>query len=544
MPDFSVADVWRALTAHDPDALAIVFGDKRLTRSDIDRRTDGFARSLVRRGLGCHRERSEREPWQSGQDHVGLYLRNGHEYLEAMLGCFKARVAPFNVNYRYVDEELHYLLDDAEATALVFHSAFAPTVADVRSRLPRLQTLFQVADISGNPLLPGAVWYEDALRNDEAVELPIPSADDLYILYTGGTTGMPKGVLWRQADALMECFGGSRSALSLDDVAANANSPSRAAVIPPFMHGAAHWVALSCLHRGGTVFIPPASNHFDAAAVWDLIEREHITFMLIVGDAFGRPLLDELQARPRDVSSLSVLLSGGAPLSAGIKRQFLHHLPQLMIIDGMGASEVGGQMQHISTGGGASTGSFPSASSTAVLSDDRTRVLAPGESEIGWLAKRGPRLALGYLGDEAKTHATYPVIAGERFGVPGDRARVTIDNVVELYGRESTTINSGGEKVFAEEVEAALKAHPAVYDCVVTSRPSARWGHEVVAVVQVRVVNTAHADAGANDESLLAEAATHIARFKLPKAFIYVDVIHRSAAGKADYRWAHRIANP
>ncbi len=538
MPDFSVAEVWRALAAHDPERLAVVFGEKRLTRADIGQRTDGFARALVARGLGCHRERSELRPWQSGQDHLAIYLHNGNEYLEAMLGAFKARVAPFNVNYRYVAEELQYLLSDSDATALIFHSAFAPLVEEVRQSLPHLQTLFQVADSSANGLVPNAVWYEDALRDVVPVELPIPSVDDLYILYTGGTTGMPKGVLWRQADALMECFGGSRSAQSIDEVVENADSPSRAAVIPPFMHGAAHWVALSCLHRGGTAFIPDVTEHFDAAAIWDLIERERITFVLIVGDAFGRPLLDELPRQPRDLSSLSVVLSGGATLSAAIKRQFLVHLPQIMIIDGMGASEVGGQMQHISTGGASSTGSFPPASSTAVLSDDRSRILAAGDPEVGWLAKRGPRLALGYLGDEAKTSATYPIINGERFGVPGDRARVTIDNVVELYGRESATINSGGEKIYAEEVEAALKAHPDVYDCVVTSRPSARWGNEVVAIVQHRL------GAETNDASLLAEAVRHVARFKLPKAFVYVKVIRRSAAGKADYRWAKSIANP
>ena len=537
MPDFSVAEVWRALSAHDPDALAIVFGDRRLTRAEVDRRSDGFARALVARGLGCHRDRSLLRTWESGQDHLGIYLHNSNEYLEAMLGSFKARVAPFNVNYRYVAEELQYLLDDSQASGLVFHSEFAPMVAEVGSKFPRLQALFQVADGSANPLLDGAVWFEDALHEAASTPVPAPCVDDLYILYTGGTTGRPKGVLWRQADALMECFGGSRSAQNLHEVVANANSPSRAAIIPPFMHGAAHWVALSCLHRGGTVFIHDNPQRFEPAAVWDLIERERITFLLIVGDAFGRPLADELRHGSRDLSSLSVILSGGAALSAGVKRQFLAHLPQLMIIDGMGASEVGGQLQHISTGGACSTGSFPPASSTVVLSDDRTRLLRAGDPEIGWLAKRGPRLALGYLGDEARTHATYPIIDGERFGVPGDRARVRHDSVIELFGRESATINSGGEKIYAEEVEAALKAHHSVYDCVVTSRSSARWGQEVVAIV--RLCDGAKAD----NESLLAEAAMHIARFKLPKSFVYVGAIRRSAAGKADYRWAKQVAN-
>jgi 3-oxocholest-4-en-26-oate---CoA ligase len=534
--EFAVPDVWDALVTHDPDRPALVFRDRSFTRAQLWDRSLRLGNVLVARGLGAHRDRAGLQPWESGQDHLALYLHNGNEYLEGMLGAFAARVAPCNVNYRYVADELRYVLADADARAIIYHSAFAPILAEVRDELPSLTEFFQVADPSGNDLLPGAVWYEDALAA-ASPEAPRSksSPDDLYILYTGGTTGRPKGVLWRQGDAFPECFGGSRTGASMAEVVAHDKHRSRALITPPFMHGAGHWVALSCLHRGGTVFIPDIPNRMDPAEMWDTVERERITFLLIVGDAFARPLLDELASRRRDLACLSVILSGGAALSVGLKNAFLQHLPQLIIIDGMGSSEVGGQLQQVSTDGTVVTGEFPLQESAAVLSADFTRVLAPGDPEIGWLGKKGPRLALGYLGDPIRTHQTYPVVDGVRYGVPGDRARLRADNVVEVHGRESATINSGGEKIFAEEVEAAIKTHPAVYDCLVTGRPSERWGNEVVAVVRVRsgfVVDAA---------ALREQAARSLARFKLPKAYVFVDDIARSPAGKADYRWAKAL---
>jgi len=256
---------------------------------------------------------------------------------------------------------------------------------------------------------------------------------------------------------------------------------------------------------------------------------------LIVGDAFARPLLDGLKDNTRDLSSLLSILSGGAALSAHLKKEFLEHLPWIMMVDGLGSSEAGGQLSQVSAGGTASTGTFPLAPQNHILSEDMTRVLEPGHEELGWLAKSG-RLALGYLNDAAKTQKTYPVVDGVRYVVPGDRARVTADLIIELHGRDSVTINSGGEKIFAEEVEAAVKAHPSVYDCVVTGRPSERWGNEVVAIVRLK------AGATQDEAGLLAEAENHIARYKLPKAFVFVSEILRSPAGKADYRWAKQIA--
>ena len=534
--EFNVGEVHEAIAAARPDELCLVFRDRRLTWSDVTERTRRLANFFVDQGLGCHTEREHLQGWESGQDHLAIYLHNGNEYLESMLGAFKARVAPLNVNYRYVAEELRYLLQDSQATSVVVHSQFAPTLAEVMADVPSLRVVLQVPDHSGHALLPGAVWYEDALARSSAAEPPVEaSGDDLYILYTGGTTGMPKGVLWRSADALFECFGLPKTVTTLDEVVAEASGGLRALVAPPFMHGAGHWVSFGTWNKGGSVFVQSITDRLDAADIWGIIESERLNFLLIVGDAFGRPLLDELDRNSYDLASLTVMLSGGAPLSANLKEEFLRHLPTLMIVDGLGSSEAGGQLSQVSVGTSATTGSFPLSPGNHVLSEDLDRVLPPGHDGLGWLAKSG-RLALGYLGDPAKTSNTYPVVEGVRYAVPGDRAKLREHGVLELRGRDSVTINSGGEKIFAEEVEAAIKAHRAVYDCVVAGRPSERWGNEVVAVVRVREGHHP------TDADLLAEAERHVARYKLPKHFVFVDEIVRSPSGKADYRWAKSVA--
>ena len=532
----SVAELHEAIAALQPDKECLIFRDRRLTWADVTERTRRLANYLIAQNLGCHTEREHLLGHESGQDHLAIYLHNGNEYLETMLGCFKARVAPFNVNYRYVAEELTYLLNDSQATAIVVHSQFAPILQEVLPNLSRLRVIIQVRDASANELLPGAVWYEDALEQSLATKPDVVwNGDDLYILYTGGTTGMPKGVLWRNADALTECFGGSKTAVSVEDFLAEATTGLRAIASPPFMHGAGHWVSFRIWNGGGTVIVQSTPERLDPHDIWSLIEREKVNFLLIVGDAFARPLLDGLASQSYDLSSLLSILSGGAPLSAHLKIEFHTHLPSVIVIDGLGSSEAGGQLAQVTAGGTATTGTFSLQEQNHILSENLDRVLEPGHAELGWLAKSG-RLALGYFGDPVKTARTYPVIDGVRYAVPGDRAKVTADLMVELHGRDSVTINSGGEKIFAEEVEAAIKGHPSVYDCVVAGRPSDRWGNEVVAVVRIRQGHTPDA------ESLLSHAAEHIARYKLPKAFVFVNEISRSPSGKADYRWAKQIA--
>ena len=546
--EHNLAEVHEAVAAAVPDRECIVWRDRRLTYAQVAERTRRLASHLASAGLGAHRDRAGLAGHESGQDHLGCYLHNGNEYLEAILAAFKARVAPFNVNYRYVAEELRYLLRDARARALVFHSCFAERVAEVRDDLPDLQVLLQVDDGSAAPLLPGATWYEDAIAaGDPSGPDASPSPDDLYILYTGGTTGMPKGVLWRQADIYVGAMGGRNLGTgaewgSLEEIVEAArNGGAKVLPAPPFMHGAGHWVSFNALTGGNTIVIQDDTVAFDPDDVLRTIGREGANMLLIVGDAFGRPLVDQLEAaaaqgKPYDVSSLLLVASGGAPLNSTLKDRILAQLPTVMVMDAVGASETGAQMSHVSAAGQqASTGTFTPGPGAAIVSEDLTEVLAPGHEEVGWLAQEG-RVPLGYLGDADKTARTFPVIDGTRYSVPGDRARLTAEGLIELYGRDSVTINSGGEKIFAEEVEQALAHHPDVYDVVVAGRPSERWGQEVVAIVQLR-------EGVAPDEAALrAEAERHIARYKLPKAFRFVDHIQRSPSGKADYRWAKEQA--
>jgi 3-oxocholest-4-en-26-oate---CoA ligase len=539
---FNLAEINEAIAAAIPERECIIFRERRLTWRDFNLRTRRLANFLVSRGLGCHQERMGLQNFESGQDHLGLYLHNGNEYLEGMVGAYKARVAPFNINYRYVENELVYLLNDADCHALIYHARFAPTLEKIRAELPHLKVLLQVTDESSNALLPGAIDYEDALRQSSdarpALEWP---GDDLYILYTGGTTGMPKGVLWRQEDIFFGALGGQplgqASHPSIESVVAAARTGSlRALPAPPFMHGAAHWMAFNTLHQGSTVIIQYHPSHMDPDDIWSTMEREQVGFLTIVGDAFGRPLLDQLERKTYDLSNFRVLLSGGAILTPALKQAFLDKIPHLMIIDGFGASETGGQGSHVTMAGTkASTGTFRMNEDTTVLKEDLSGPLTPGAPESGWLARRG-HVPLGYFKDAEKTARTFPVINGVRYAVPGDHAKLAADGSIVVLGRGSVSINSGGEKIYPEEVEQALKHHPSVYDAVVVGTPSERFGQQVTAVVQAR------AGEAPAEKELIEFCAHHLARYKLPKVVIYVDEMVRSPAGKADYRWAAKLA--
>ncbi|GJJ18105.1 acyl-CoA synthetase [Mycolicibacterium mageritense] len=541
---FDLSTVFSTVAKAVGDQTFLVWRDRRLSYAEFDSRVDGFARYLVAAGLGVHTERAALAGHESGQDHLGIYLRNGNEYLESMIGSYRARVAPFNVSYRYVEEELLYLLTDSNATALIYNAEFAPRVAAIRDRLPNLRVLVQVADESGNALLPGAVDYEATLATPEPpAGMPTPSGDDLYILYTGGTTGMPKGVLWRQHDIFLSSMGGrpfgSDSFIaSYDELAERARTAGGGLsmlMIPPFMHGAAQWAAYNAITMGGKLVIPDDVVRLRPADALRLAERERVLSIPVVGDAIARPLLDEIEKGGYDLPSLVTISNGGAPLSPTVRQRILTALPHLMLLDAVGASESGAQMSTYATAGTETqAATFNPQSDTGVVSEDLSRVLGPGEGG-GWLARRD-LIPLGYLGDEAKTARTFPTIGGVRWSVPGDRANVLADGRIQLLGRDSVTINSGGEKIFVEEVERAVAAHPAVYDVVVVGRPSERWGSEVVAVVQF-------ADgASATDDELAQVCETSIARYKIPKAFIRSPQIVRSPAGKADYRWAKDIA--
>jgi 3-oxocholest-4-en-26-oate---CoA ligase len=544
---FTVPAVAQAVAAAIGDRELLIQGERRFSYAQTVERSNRLAAYLRSRGLGCHTERSALDGHEAGQDLLGLYAYNGNEFVETLLGAFQARVAPFNVNYRYVKSELQYLLADSGATALLYHAAFAPRVAEVLPDLPQLRVLIQIADDSGNDLLYGAVDYEKVIASGSPAAAPAQhSPDDLYVLYTGGTTGMPKGVLWRQHDIFMTSFGGRNLMTgepfgSVDEIVANvvAGPGAKLMILPPLIHGAAQWSVMTAITTGQTIVFPSVVDHLDAEDVVRTIERERVSVVTVVGDAMARPLLAAIESGIKngtaDVSSLAVIANGGALLTPYVKQRLIETLPNAVVVDGVGSSETGAQMHHLSTSGAVSTGTFNAGPDTFVASEDLTSILPPGHDGIGWLAQRG-YVPLGYKGDAAKTAATFPVIDGVRYAIPGDRARHRADGSVELLGRDSVTINSGGEKIFAEEVETAIASHPAVADVVVAGRPSERWGQEVVAVVSLAE------GASATGDELVAHAAQSLARYKLPKAIVFRPAVERSPSGKADYRWAREQA--
>ncbi|MCX8071481.1 MAG: acyl-CoA synthetase [Candidatus Binatia bacterium] len=539
---FTLPEIHDGIAARVPDREAIVTAERRLLWSEFTRRSRQLAWVFHQAGLGCHRPRAELAPWESGQDHVGIYLYNCPEYLETMAAAFRARVAPFNVNYRYVDQELLHLFRDAHARAIVYHAAFAPRLARLLPHLPEVRLLLQVNDGSGEPLLPGARDYEDALEAAPDDPLPLqPHPDDLYIVYTGGTTGAPKGVLWRQEDIFFAALGGripgGTPVTSLEELFERVpyGAFMRMLPAPPFMHGAGHWTAFMILHQGGTVVLPKEVRHLDPDDIWQTVEREQVFSLSIVGDAFAIPLLDQLQRKDYNLSSLRVIGSGGALLSPSVKAALLERLPDVTVVDGFGSSETGAQGAAAAASASDVGARFRMDPDTVLLDELRQRVLQPNEREVGWIARRG-YVPLGYLGDREKTERTFVTIEGVRYAVPGDRARYEEDGSIVVLGRDSVCINTGGEKVYAEEVEQVLKRHPSVYDVVVVGTPSERWGQQVTAVVGLRPGMQATA------EELREFAAKDLARYKLPRAVVFVETVVRSPTGKPDYRWAREVA--
>jgi acyl-CoA synthetase (AMP-forming)/AMP-acid ligase II len=525
--EFNLADLWERVVDEIPDHEALVCGDRRLTYAEADSRATRLAHHLAASGIGAG-------------DHVALYLYNGTEYLEGMLAAFKLRAVPINVNYRYGEDELRYLLDDADARAVVYHREFAPVLEAIRADLSSLHAFVEVDDESGERSLDGATPYEAALAAaSDSRDFAARSADDLYILYTGGTTGMPKGVMWRAEDIFFGAFGGGNLGdapiTAPEQVVDSLDLHRRGLPACPFMHGTAHWMAFGTLYSGGTVVISP-QRHFDPEHLWRLMEAERVTFLVIVGDAFARPLVETYVRLdpPVDATPLTVVLSGGAVLSPSVKAAWVDRLPGTLLIDGFGASETGGQGQSVSAAGGPieTVARFSVNDETTVLGED-LRPVAPGV--VGKLARRG-HVPLGYYKDRRKTADTFPVVDGIRWSVPGDHARIEDDGTITVLGRGSVSINTGGEKVYPEEVEAALKSHGTVFDAVVVGVPDERWGERVAAVVQPRPGTPPVLD------DLAEHVRAQLASYKVPRELVVVDEIVRSPSGKPDYRWARATA--
>ncbi len=538
MSRWNFADVWEAVAEVHPDAPALTQGATCRTWRQLDERANGVAAALLAAGLGR-------------QAKVAQYLYNGPEYLESLFATFKAGLVPVNTNYRYTASELVYLWANADVEAVVFHGSFAGHADQARGELPRLRTWLWVDDGAG-PCPPWAVPYEEtagAARPDDAGAVHPPwgrGPDDLLLVYTGGTTGMPKGVMWRQDDlfGVLNRTGELRYRGDGDPAEVRAtlsapppHPPARLLPGPPLMHGTGLFTAMSVLNSAGSV-VMLESRHLDIEALLDTIEAERVTELSIVGDAFARPILAALDAEPQrwDISSLWLIISSGVMWSAEVKAGLLRHQPRLLMVDSLGSSEAVGMARSQSKlGETVSTAGFRLGPDTKVFAEDGSEVV-PGSGVQGVVALRG-RGPIGYYKDPEKSAATFRVFDGERWTVPGDFATVDADGSVRLLGRGSACINTGGEKVFPEEVEEVLKRHPDIVDAVVVGVPDDRFGETVNAVIEYRP--EAGPPAGADVIDWVRE---RLAAYKAPRHVLPVATIGRAPNGKVDYRRLRQYA--
>jgi 3-oxocholest-4-en-26-oate---CoA ligase len=524
VPGWTYADVWDHIAGLVPDAPALVHGDTRRTWREFSNRAEGVAATLLGAGLGH-------------QDAVAHYLYNGNEYLESFYACLKAGFMPVNTNYRYVEDELAYLWDNADVAAVVFHGTFTERVDAVRARVPRVRVWVWVDDGSG-PCPEWAVPYEDAARAVHAGDAPWRrSGDDLILIYTGGTTGMPKGVMWRQDD-LYNSHSQSiwKDPIEPDLAVVTERLQRRLGPIAlpacPLMHGTGLFVAMQQLSQGGCI-VTMTTRRFEVEPLLDTLTRERVNVAAIVGDVYAKPMLRSLDAEPErwDLSNLKVLVSSGAMWSAEVKGGLLKHQPRFVLIDTFASSEAAGMGQSVTRGDDhLETARFQVGPNTRVI-DDQGRDVEPGSGVSGLVAVGGFQ-PLGYYKDEKKTAATFRTIDGKRYVVPGDHATVEVDGTLTFLGRGTTCINTGGEKVYPEEVEEALKRHPAVRDAVVVGVPDERFGEAVVAVVEGDV----------DAEELIDLARRYLAAYKTPKQIVPVDSIGRAPNGKVDHRRLREVA--
>lgn len=527
--EFAFATVWEAIADAVPDRPALVQGEQRISWADYEGRSARLAGALAEAGLGPDSK-------------VALYLYNSPEYGEASFAAFKSRGVPVNVNYRYLADELAYLIDNSDAEAVVFHSSLGERVEAARKGNTRVRLWIEVDD--GGPHLDGVERYEDVVASTTPAPRVIRSDDDHYILYTGGTTGMPKGVVYRQGplvQSLLAQMARMAGASPVADVAGAARLAVRLAdegrglvVLPacPLMHGTGAWAGLYGPHLLGGTTVLSTRRSLDAAELFGAAERERVTALVIVGEPFARPMIrvldDEVAVgRTRDLSALKLIISSGAMLSSEAKEQLCHHIPHVTVVDSVGSSE-GAMGQSLTRKGAVSqTARFRLNSTTRVLTEDGHEV-TPGSNEVGLVAIGGQNVPLGYYKDEAKSAATFREINGVRYVIPGDWARVADDGSIVLLGRGSSCITTGGEKVFPEEVEEALKTHPLVDDCLVLGIDDDRLGQAPAALVATIPGATVTV------EDIMGHARGKLASFKVPRHVVLTQV-PRTPAGKPDY---------
>ncbi len=535
---YNIADLFEHTVDAVPERAALITDTGvRRTFAELDARANRFGHYLAERGVAAG-------------DHVAIYAMNSEAWLLAMLGSLKIRAVPINVNFRYVESELAYLLDNSDSVACLFDADFATRLAAVAKQLPKLTTNIHVGeptdDSSAAALAElGSVEVEEALEGvSEARDFPERSPDDQFIIYTGGTTGMPKGVMWRSEDIYF-ALGQGIDALTGERVANEYSKAEQAAaggalvfcVIPPLMHGAGQIATLSQWFIGSTIVL---LTRFDAESVWDAVNEFGINSTIITGDAIGRPLIEALEANPGrwDTSSLVSVSSSAALFSQSVKDRFLEAFPNLIITDSIGSTESGFNGITYAAKGDKGEGGGPTvdAGPDVVILDDDLNLIPQGDTRRGKIG-RGGNIPLGYYNDEKKTAETFVIAAnGNRYVIAGDLAHWTEDGRMVMLGRGSVSINTGGEKVFPEEVEQALKAHDAVFDCTVVGVPDPRWGQRVAAVIQFRE------GSDATIEELGDHCRTQIAGYKIPRELHKVDEITRSPSGKPDYRWAKELA--
>ncbi len=531
--EFNLADLFEAAVDAYPEREYLVADGKRRTYAEMEARANQLAHYLAAHGIGPG-------------DHVGIYSYNSVEWVETAWAVFKLRAIWININYRYVKDELQYLLTNADLQALVYQREFSPLVAALLPELPDLRQTLVIEDGSDAVVAPGSVAYEAALEGQSPTRDFGPrSGDDLYILYTGGTTGMPKGVVWRHVDVFYALGGGTDPVTNTritDPAAMVAKGAGGGMVhlpVAPLMHGATQWCVMGQSFVGSKIVL---MAKFDPHDVWRLVGEERVNSVMITGDAMGKPLveqLDEPAASSYDLSTLLAVVSSAALFSAPVKDQFFEQLPNLVITDAIGSSEGGNNGMTVVTAGNTAMKSGPTVHllGETVVFDEDLEPVEPGSGTIGKIARSGD-IPVGYYNDPKKTAEVFIQVQGRRYVMPGDYATVEADGSITLLGRGSIVINSGGEKIFPEEVESAVRSHPDVMDAIVCGAPDERWGQTVAAIIQPRVGHAAP-----SLEAIQEHCRNSIAGYKLPRRLHVVDAVERSPSGKPDYTWAAAIVN-
>ena len=535
--ELQFATIWESIADVIGDAPAVTQGDITRTWSEYENRAARLAQAMTDAGLGPNSK-------------VGLYLYNSNEYLEAHFAAFKLRAVPVNVNYRYLDEELRYLLDNSDAEALFFHSSLGDRVARVVDRLPNLKLIVEVSD-SPDHHVSRAVAYEDVVSGHDPMKRIARKETDTYMLYTGGTTGMPKGVMYEMGSMAQGFITGGLPLVGLTPPPTLADLPAtvraareagtNGAAVPscPLMHGTGIWVGAMMPHCGGSHVVTMRARSFDAHELLDTVEAHKVSLTVVVGDAFVKPIIraiDEARARGRvhDLSSLKMMMSSGVMWTSEVKEQLLERVEHLVLLDAMGSSEGSMGTQISMKGIPPQTAKFAQMATTKVFTDD-DREVVPGSGEIGKVAAGGT-VPIGYYKDPEKSARTFRTIDGVRYSFPGDLAMVAEDGTLIFLGRGSQVINSGGEKVFPEEVEEAVKRVDGVHDCLVVGIDDERFGQAVTAV-------TSLIDGASVDEAMIiASVKNELAGYKAPKRVVFVPTVPRAPNGKADYKTAKDLA--